>query len=143
MEQEPEEDPIVILRKRLVEETIQRFPIVGEFSAEQYGQEPRSMGSVYVPEFKTHVKFTNLKGRHFKIFFRAFWMEEVGQATSEGRPIDSEKIIAYGEYLLANINGWGANMYNRTGMEALRASPIPPRKLSWRERRAMRKQGGW
>lgn len=138
-----EKDPVIQMRQKAIERVMEDFPILGEFSPEQYGQEGQFMGSVYVPGFKAHVKFTNLKARHFKSFYRAFWMREVAQASREGRPLDVEKIIGYGEYLLANFNGWGSNQYLRTGMEALRANPILPSKPSWRERRAMKKQGGW
>lgn len=140
---EESEDLVYQMRKKAVENLAERFPVLGEFSPEQYGEEGRSMGSVYVPDFKEHVRFTNLKGKHFRLFYRAFWMQEVDQAIKENRDIDDEKIIGYGEYLLANLNGWVANMYNRTGMEALRANPIPTSRPSWRERRRMRKQGGW
>ncbi len=137
------EDLVSTMRKKYVENIMERFPVLGEFSPEQYGDTERSMGSVYIPGFKEHVKFTNLKGKHFRLFYRSFWMQEVDRAMEEGRDVDDEKIIGYGEYLLANLNGWVANMYNRTGMEALRASPIPAPRLSWRERRRMKKQGGW
>ena len=143
MEKTEPEDLLFQMRRKAVDKLMEDFPTLGEFSPEQYGEEGRSMGSVYVPDFKRLSKFTNLKSRHVGALFDAFWMAEVQSAAHDGRFLDLEKILSYFEVELGDINGWRANMYNRTGMEALRASPILSSKPSWRERRAMKKQGGW
>ncbi len=140
---EEEPDSVFAFRKQILDDFREKLPLLGQFSAEEYIGETEGMGSVYVPDFKQYSKFTNLKSRHIKPLFKALWMIEVASATREGRRIDMEKIIANFEVSMGDINGWRSTMYNRTGMEALRASAVPPQKLSWRERRAMRKQGGW
>lgn len=143
MEKPPQEDLLLEMRKKALDSLLEDFPTLGIFSPEQYGEGGGSMGSVYVPDFKHWTKFTNLKSRHVGALFDAFWMAEVAAAARDGRILDLEKILSFFEVELGDINGWRANMYNRTGMEALRANPIPGSRPSWLERRAMKKQGGW
>lgn len=131
------------LRKKAIGDVEEKYGLFGEFSPEQWGKEQESMGAVFVPGFKRHVKFSNLKTRHVGALFDAFWMHEVSEAAREGRLLDIEKVIGFFESELGDINGWRANMYLRTGLEALRASSLPAQRLSWRERRRIKKQGGW
>lgn len=140
---EPSLDALEVVRKKALEKVVEEYGPFGAFSPEQWGRDPEAMGDVFVPRFKEHVKFTNLKSRHIRALFRAFWMMEVKQAADEGRAMDVERILAFFEAELGDINGWRANMYLRTGLEALRASAAPTQKLSYLERRRMKKQGGW
>lgn len=142
LETEPE-DLVYQIRKKAVDKSIEDFPTLGEFSTDQYAEESRSMGSVYVPRFKEHVKFSNIKGRAFRIYYRAGFAHEIAQAKRERRHIDVGKIIDNGLYLQAQMNGWAAVKYNETSLLGpLRQSPIS-KSPSFLERRRMKKQGGW
>ncbi len=144
MERATQEDMLLEFRRMVIEQIRQKYgEDFAEFSPEQWEEQEQSIGSVFVPQFKEHVKFTNLKPRHFKRFYRSFYSQEVAQAVKQKRDVDKEKIKGFGEYLLANINGWGAHMYWRTSQPLGPLAPSPVHRPSFWERRRLKKQGGW
>lgn len=131
MAEEPEpavdyEDPIVALRMRLIEEYRRENPVLGQFSPEQYLQEEGGMGSVFVSRFKRGMPFTNLKSKHIKPLLINYWTSEVHRAATERRVPELGGLLAYFEWLMANLNGWLAEMYVRTGIAGL--APPPPKR---------------
>ncbi len=145
MEEQPEIDALVAFQRDAIKKAKERYGDLAEFSPEQMGDGSETMGTVFVPQpdFKGYQKFSNLKARHLKALFWSYWMKEVREAAVNRRRFEFEKVIANFEKGLADVNGWSANMYLRTGLEALRANPMPGQKIGYWERRRMKKQGGW
>lgn len=121
------------LKMKEIEAYRETHPILGQFSPEQYeGQTQENMGVVYLPTWKKGgMPFTNMKSRHFKSFFKAYILAEGENASREKRPVDINKILAYGEWLLANLNGWLSEQYLKTGLAALQ--PPEPSPTMWKK----------
>lgn len=118
------------MRIRLIEAYRKDNPVLGQFSPEQYLKEEGGMGGVFVARFKKGLPFTNLKAKHVKPLLVNYWVDEVHRAARERRVPQLGGLLAYFEWLMANLNGWLAEQYVRTGIAGLAPPPKKPGRLA-------------
>lgn len=116
-------EPLLQFRKGVIEEYRKRLPILGQFSADQYARPEGAMGDVFVPHWKEGMPFTYLQRKHVKPLLRAYWVHEIQQAARELRTPNIGGLLAYFEWLMAQLEGRAAEWYLRTGVAGLTPPP--------------------